>query len=68
MKLDKDFLPHSINRFSIPTISRPLLLEIKVLRGLKLLRTHYSVNISAMLVEREITMTTNAPIYAPALL
>jgi hypothetical protein len=68
MKLDKDFLPRSINRFSIPTISRPLLLEIKVLRGLKLLRTHYSVNISAMLVEREITMTTNAPIYAPALL
>jgi hypothetical protein len=68
MKLDKDFLPRSINRFSVPTISRPLLLEIKVLRGLKLLRTHYSVNISAMLVEREITMTTSAPIYAPALL
>jgi hypothetical protein len=66
MQLDKDFLPRSVKCFGVPTISRPLLLEIRVLRGLKLLRTHYRVNGSAMLVERDVTMPTNAPIHVLA--
>jgi hypothetical protein len=43
-------------------------LGIRVLRGLKLLRTHYWVNGSAMLVGKEVTLLTNAPIQALALL
>jgi hypothetical protein len=33
-----------------------------------MLRTHYRVNESAMLVERDVIMPTNAPIRTPALL
>jgi hypothetical protein len=54
--------------FSAQIIFRPLLLGIRVFRGLKLLRTHYRVNGSAMLVGSEVTLPTNAPIRAPALL
>jgi hypothetical protein len=51
-----------------PTISRLLLLGIRVFRRLKLLRTRYRVNRSATLVGREVTLPTNAPICATALL
>jgi hypothetical protein len=47
---------------------RPLLLGIRVFRGLKLLRTHYRVNGSATLAGSELTFPTNAPICATALL
>jgi hypothetical protein len=49
-----------------PTISRLLQLEIRVFRRLKLLITHYRVNRSATLVGSEVTLPTNAPIYATA--
>jgi hypothetical protein len=65
---DKDCPPHGIKWFSAPTISTLLLLEIRVFRGLKLLRTHYTVNRSAMSVGGEVTLPTNGPIRAPALL
>jgi hypothetical protein len=39
-----------------------------VFRGLKLLRTHYRVNGSGMLVGSEVTLPTNAPIQLPTLL
>jgi hypothetical protein len=45
-----------------------MLLGIRVFRGLKLLRTHYRVNGSAMLVGSEVTLPMNSPIYALALL
>jgi hypothetical protein len=67
-QLDKDSLPCSIKCFNAPIISRPLLLGIREFRGLKLLRTHYTVNGSAMLVGKEVTLPTNAPIRAPAFL
>jgi hypothetical protein len=67
-QLNKDFPPHGVKRFSTPAISRPLLLGIRVLRGIKLLKNHYRVNGSAMLVGSEVTLPTNAPIHAPALL
>jgi hypothetical protein len=51
-----------------PTISRHLLLEIRVFRGLKLLITHYRVNGDATLVGSEVTLPTNAPIRSTALL
>jgi hypothetical protein len=38
-----------------------------VFRELKLLRTHYKVNGGATLVQRKVTLTTNAPIHATAL-
>jgi hypothetical protein len=38
------------------------------IQKLKLLRTHYRVNGSAMLVGSEVTLSTNSPIHAPALL
>jgi hypothetical protein len=53
---------------STPIISRLLLLEIRVLRGLKLLRTPYGVNRGATLVGRNVTLPTIAPIHATTLL
>jgi hypothetical protein len=44
MQLDKDFPPSSVKEISGPIISRPLLLGIRVFRGLKLLRSRYRVN------------------------
>jgi hypothetical protein len=67
-QLDKYSPPHSVKWFSAPIIYRPLLLGIRVFRGLKLLRTHYKVNRSAMLVGSKVTLPINAPICAPALL
>jgi hypothetical protein len=63
MYLGKDILPHSA-----PTISRLLLLEIRVLRGLSLLRTPYRVNGVATLLGRKVTLPSNAPIHTTALL
>jgi hypothetical protein len=57
--------------FSTPlhqVISRPLLLGIRMFRGPKLLKTHRRLIRSAMLVERKVTMPTNAPICAITLL
>jgi hypothetical protein len=67
-QLDKDFPPHSIKWFNARTISILLLLKIRVFRGLKLLRTHYKVSGSAMLVGNKVTLPTNAPIHTPTLL
>jgi hypothetical protein len=51
-----------------PNNFRLLLLEIRVLRGLKLLRTPYRMNGGATLVGRKVTLPTNAPIRATTLL
>jgi hypothetical protein len=45
-----------------------LLLGIRIFRGLKLLRTHYRMNGGATLVGRKVTLPTNAPVSATALL
>jgi hypothetical protein len=49
-----------------PTTSRLMLLEIKVLRGLKLLRTHHILIGGAILVERMVILLVNAPTRALA--
>jgi hypothetical protein len=53
---------------SCPAPPRLLLLRIRMFRGLKPLRTHYRGNESASLVERNVTLPTNAPTRAAALL
>jgi hypothetical protein len=67
-QLDKDSPPRSVKWFSTQTISRLLVLGIRVFKGLKLLRTHYKVNKTAMLVGSEVTLPANAPIHTPTLL
>jgi hypothetical protein len=63
-QLDKDSLLSSVKWFSALTISRLLLLGIRMFRGLKLLWTQCSLNESAMLVARRVILPTNAPTYA----
>jgi hypothetical protein len=67
-QLDKDSLPCSVKWFNAPTISRPLLLEIRMFRGPKLLKTHCRLNRSAMLVERKIILLTDILIHARTLI
>jgi hypothetical protein len=63
-QLDKDSLLSSVKWFSAPTISRLLLLGIRMFRELKLLWTQCSLDESAMLVARRVILPTNAPTYA----
>jgi hypothetical protein len=63
MQLDKDSLPHNVKGFSAPTISRLLLLGIKVFRGPKLPKTQNKLIVGATtVVKRDIT-PTDAPIH-----
>jgi hypothetical protein len=63
-QLDKDSLPRSVKGFNAPTISRLLLLEIRVFRGPKLPKTHSKLIVGATtVVKRDIT-PTDAPIHA----
>jgi hypothetical protein len=66
-QLDKDFLPRNDKLLSGPTTSRPLLLEIRVLRGHTLLRTHHRLIGGATPMERWVIMLTDAPTHALAL-
>jgi hypothetical protein len=67
-QLDKDFLPRNVKLFNASTISIPLLLEIKMFRGPKLLKTHCRLNRSAMPVERKVILLTDVLIHARALI
>jgi hypothetical protein len=62
--LYKDSLPHSVKGFSAPTISRLLLLGIRVFRGPKLPRTHSKLIIGATTVVKKDITLTDAPIHA----
>jgi hypothetical protein len=64
-QLDKESLPHSDKLFSTPTISRLLLLGIRVFRGPKLPKTHCKLIVGSTTVERRDITPTNAPIRAP---
>jgi hypothetical protein len=63
-QLDKDSLPCSIKCFSAPTISRVLLLGIRLLRGPKLPKTHWKLIVGATTVETRDIMPTDVPIRA----
>jgi hypothetical protein len=63
-QLDKDSLPHSIKGFSAPTISRLLLIGIRVFRGPKLPKTRSKLIVGATTVVKFNIMPTDAPIYA----
>jgi hypothetical protein len=63
-QLDKDSLPRSIKWFNAPTISRLLLLGIKVLKGPKLHKTHNKLNVGATIVVKRDIKPTDAPIRA----
>jgi hypothetical protein len=65
-QLDKGSLPCSVKSFSTITISRLLLLEVRMFRGLKLLKTQWRLNRSAMLVKRKVILPIDAPIRAHA--
>jgi hypothetical protein len=60
-QLDKDFLLCSVKSVNAPTISRLLLLGIRMFIGLRLLKTQCSLNESAILVARRVILPTNAP-------
>jgi hypothetical protein len=62
--LDKGSLPRSIKLFIALTISRLLLLGIRIFRVLRLLRTQCSLNKSAMPVVRRVILPMNAPTHA----
>jgi hypothetical protein len=67
-QLDKGFLLRIIKSFSFPTIFRLLLLEIRMLRGPKLLKTYLQLIGSAMPAVRRIILPISAPIRALVLL
>jgi hypothetical protein len=62
------FSTRGVKRFNAQTISRPLLLEIRMFRGPKLLETQCRLNGSSMLVERKVILPIGAPIHARALI
>jgi hypothetical protein len=64
MKLDKDSLPHNVKGFSVPTISRLLLLGIRVFIKPNLPKTHSKLIIGATTVMKRDITPTDAPIYA----
>jgi hypothetical protein len=63
-QLDKDSLPHSVKGFSAPTISRLLLLGIRVFRGPKLPKTRSKMIVGGTTVVKKDIMPTDAPIHA----
>jgi hypothetical protein len=62
--MEKNSLPHSVKGFSTPTISRLLLLGIRVFRELKLPKTRSKLIIGATIVEKRDITPTDAPIHA----
>jgi hypothetical protein len=63
-QLDKDYLPHCIKGFNARTISRLLLLEIRVFRGPKLPMTRSKLIVGATTMVKRDIMPTDAPIHA----
>jgi hypothetical protein len=64
-QLDKNSLPYSVKWFNAPTISRLMLLGIKMFRGAKLPKTRYKLIVGATTVERRDITPTDATIYVP---
>jgi hypothetical protein len=67
-QLSIGFLLHNVKLFSAPTISRLLLVGIRVFRGPRLLKTYLRLIKSAMHVVRRVILPISAPIHAHALL
>jgi hypothetical protein len=66
--LGLSFANNSVKWFSIPTISRLLLLGIRVFRGPKLPKTYCKLIVGATTMERRDLTPVDAPIRAPVLL
>jgi hypothetical protein len=67
-QLAKDSLPYSIMSFSAPTISRHLLLGVRMFRGLKLPRTCRKLVVGASTMAKRGIMPTDAPTRALVLI
>jgi hypothetical protein len=64
LQLNKDSLSRNIKSFSAPTISRPLLLEMRMFRGLKLPRTYHKLIVGASTMAKRDIMPIDDQIHA----
>jgi hypothetical protein len=67
-QLYKDSLPCSVKTFSAPTISRPLLLVVRMFKGPKLPKTYCKLVLGASTVGKMDIIPTNAPTRAVVLI